>query len=240
MSRTILLQQQSSYAVFHTSSSLALISGRATINSLDVLTILTATYLYILCQALDIRALQAEFYDGLDAIITEELTVTFGTYLDNAGFQIISSEVKKAMRETFDATSTMDVADRMNKVAASSTTCIVDFFTGSKFSDTASVGTALTSITPFRTQVASKAKSLLLQLRDDYLSGAKGAAPAGRYLNRTRPIYEHVRITLGIRMHGSENNSMFANGLGVDDVTIGQNISLIQEVSLLYALYSVP
>jgi phenylalanine ammonia-lyase len=31
-------------------------------------------------------------------------------------------------------------------------------------------------------------------------------------------------------MHGSENNTMFANGLGVDDVTIGQNVSLIQEV----------
>jgi phenylalanine ammonia-lyase len=42
-------------------------------------------------------------------------------------------------------------------------------------------------------------------------------------------IYQFVRITLGVKMHGVENHSTFANGLGLDDVTIGQNISLIQE-----------
>jgi phenylalanine ammonia-lyase len=196
-----------------------------------------ATYLYILCQALDIRALQAEFYEGLNTIITEELKMAFGTYLDDAGFQIVSSVVKKTMRETLDATSTMDAADRMTKVAASSTTCMVDFFTGSDFVKGDSIGAALTSIPAFRSQVASKANDLLLQLRADYLSGAKSAAPASRYLNKTRAIYEYVRVTLGIRMHGSENNSMFANGLGVDDVTIGQNISLIQEVRPFVLFY---
>jgi phenylalanine ammonia-lyase len=196
-----------------------------------------ATYLYILCQALDIRALQAELYEGLNTIITEELKTAFGTYLDDAGFQIVSSMVKKTMRETLDATSTMDAADRMIKVAASSTTCMVDFFTGSDIVKGDSIGAALTSIPAFRAQVASKANNLLLQLRTDYLSGAKSAAPASRYLNKTRAIYEYVRVTLGIRMHGSENNSMFANGLGVDDVTIGQNISLIQEVRLFVLFY---
>jgi phenylalanine ammonia-lyase len=191
-----------------------------------------ATYLYTLCQALDIRALQAELYQELDNIISEEFTATFGTFLDETGLRTVSSKVRKTVRETFDATSTMDAADRMNKVAASSTTCIVDFFTGSDFAEAASVGAALTSIPTFRAQVASKAHRLLLQLRADYLSGAKGAAPASRYLNKTKPIYEYVRVNLGVRMHGSENNSMFANGLGVDDVTIGQNISLIQEVRL--------
>lgn len=213
------------------SSSLALISGRATINSLDVLTILMATYLYILCQALDIRALQYELHEGLDTIITEELSTTFGTFLDDTGFQTIVSKVKEDMFETLDATTTMDAADRMIKVAASSTTCLVDFFTGYNFVEATSMGVALTSIPAFRAQVASRANTLLVQLRADYLSGAKGAAPASQYLNKTRPIYEYVRITLDIKMHGSENNDMFSNGLGVDEVSIGQNISFIQEVS---------
>jgi phenylalanine ammonia-lyase len=197
-----------------------------------------ASYLYILCQALDIRALQAELYDGLDTIITEELSTAFGTFLDDASFQTAASQVKKAMRETLDATSTMDAADRMNKVAASSTTCLVDFFTGHNFAEAVTMGVALTCIPAFRAQVASRANNLLLKLRADYLSGAKGAAPASRYLNKTRTIYEYVRVTLGIRMHGSENASMFSNGLGVDDVTIGQNVSLIQEVRQL--VYSTP
>ncbi|KAJ3513420.1 hypothetical protein NLJ89_g2951 [Agrocybe chaxingu] len=62
-----------------------------------------------------------------------------------------------------------------------------------------------------------------------YLSGARGPAPASRYLNKTCPVYEFVRLTLGIRMHGSENYHHFVNGLGVEDVTVGQNISLIHE-----------
>ena len=39
-------------------------------------------------------------------------------------------------------------------------------------------------------------------------------------------------------MHGSENYHRFVNGLGVvEDVTIGQNVSLILEVCLLYLLF---
>ncbi|KAI9441665.1 L-Aspartase-like protein [Lactarius indigo] len=81
----------------------------------------------------------------------------------------------------------------------------------------------------FRASVASRATSLLVTLRKEYLSGARGQAPASKHLNKTRPIYEFVRKTLGIRMHGSENESVFSNGLGVEDVTVGQNVSLIHE-----------
>lgn len=215
-------------------SSLALISGRATINSLDVLTILMASYLYILCQALDIRALQSELYDGLDAIITEELTHFFGSTLADAGFRTLSHTVRKVMRETLDNTSTMDGPDRMVKVAASSTVTIVDFFTGPTFASSSPGGSAdftaaFTAIPEFRSRVATRASTLLAELRTAYLSGAKGAAPASAFLHKTRPVYEYIRVTLGVRMHGSENNSKFANGLGEEDVTIGQNVSLIQE-----------
>jgi len=210
-------------------NSLALISGRATINSLDVLTILMATYIYILCQALDIRALQAELYEGLDTIVSEELSRSFNSCFAESSLKSVTSKIQKTIRETFDSTSTMDADDRMIKVAASSTTCIVDFLTGPDFAATASAGSALTSIPSFRSQVAARGTALLHQLRADYLSGVKGIAPASRYLNKTKPIYQFVRITLGVRMHGSENNSKFVNGLGIDDITIGQNISLIQE-----------
>ncbi|KZP27572.1 phenylalanine ammonia-lyase [Athelia psychrophila] len=211
-------------------NSLALISGRATINSLDVLTILMATYLYTLCQALDLRALQTELYQGLDGIVTEELARFFPTAILAAeGFDSLSKIVRKSMRETLDATTNMDATDRMVKVAASSAAPIIDHFTGPTAAATTDFTAAFTVIPSFRAQVASRAATLLQGLRTEYLSGAKGAAPASRFLNKTRPIYEFVRLTLGIRMHGSENHSGFARGLGEEDVTIGQNVSLIQE-----------
>lgn len=42
-------------------------------------------------------------------------------------------------------------------------------------------------------------------------------------------VYQYIRTTLGVKMHGHENNTVFANGLGGDDVSIGENISAIQE-----------
>lgn len=134
------------------------------------------------------------------------------------------------MLEKLDTTSSMDAADRMQTVAASSSTVLVDFFTGPTFSDQLTAGSALTCIPLFRSHVASRATCLMDDLRRAYLSGERGAAPASPYLNKTRPIYEFVRLTLGIKMHGAENYNRFMHGLGVDEVTVGQNVSLIHEV----------
>lgn len=130
----------------------------------------------------------------------------------------------------------MDAPEQMQKVAASSSTILLDCFTDPAFIDPEATGSILTNIPVFRSHLASRATLLLDDLRRKYLSGALGAAPASRYLNKTRPVYEFVRITLGIRMHGSENYSRFANGLGVEEVTIGENVSLIHEVALVLSV----
>ncbi|PFH52115.1 hypothetical protein AMATHDRAFT_2365 [Amanita thiersii Skay4041] len=207
-------------------NSLALISGRATLNSLEVLSMLISSYLYIICQALDLRAMQSEFSDGLGKIVTEELTTSFGGALTHLNFTALTTKILDAMTNALEATSTMDAVERMLKVASSGTTILVDFIAGS---NVANAELALLAIPGFRSRVASRASTLLDQLRGEYLSGARGPAPASPYLNKTRPVYEFVRITLGIRMHGSENYHGFANGLGVEDVTVGQNVSLIHE-----------
>ena len=137
------------------------------------------------------------------------------------------------MKTTLNKTTTMDNVDRMHVVAASTTTIFVDFFAAEDVADASLLSSALASISQFRSQVASRAAILLDQLRRDYLSGERGAAPATPYLSKTRSLYEFIRITLGIRMHGSENYSRFVNGLGVEDVSIGENVSVIYEVCLV-------
>jgi phenylalanine ammonia-lyase len=206
-------------------SSLALISARATINSLDVLSMLTASYLYLLCQAFDIRALQADFTRAFIPIVEEELFAHFGERLRGRNFSV-SQDIFKSMFRTLDSTTTMDAAPRMTQVAGAAVPILVDYLATDSFADLS----ALSAIPAFRASVASRATALLVSLRKEYLSGARGRAPASKYLSGTRPIYEFVRLTLDICMHGSENESFFANGLGVEDVTIGQNVSLIHEV----------
>jgi len=212
-------------------SSLALISGRQTISALETLSILISSYLYTLCQALDLRAMQSEFLSGLYKIVSEELESSFADFF-KAGEKVsetITSEVFKIMHDTHDSTSTMDAQERMEKIAASSTAVLLNYITGPTFEHSKNIGFVVNVIPIFRSHVAARAYILLDALRHDYLSGKRGPAPASKYLSRTRPVYEFVRKKLGIRMHGSENYDLFKNGLGVDDVTIGQNVSLIYE-----------
>lgn len=185
---------------------------------------------------MDLRALQKELITGINAIVSEELFTSFGSAISDSELQSVNIQICRAMQDTLESTGTMDAVDRMTKVAAASTTVLVDFLTGPAFSDAIVAGSALISIPVFRARVASRAATFFDELRRDYLSGRKGAAPASPYLNKTRPVYEFIRLTLGIKMHGSENYSRFASGLGTEEVTIGQNISLIHEVSYAFFL----
>ncbi|KAL0072708.1 transmembrane protein [Marasmius tenuissimus] len=209
-------------------NSLALISARATINSLEVLSILTASYLYVLCQALDLRALEKEVKDGMCRIIREELSQTYSE-LSYPELKSLTESVKKAMFDTWEHSSTMDSGARMHKIAASSSTVLLDFFTPLALAESESIGSALAAIPKFRVAFATRATTLYEQLRNAYLFGKRGVAPASQYLNKTRPMYEFVRKTLGIRMHGIENYNHFANGHGFEEQTVGQDVSIIHE-----------
>ncbi|KAJ7217974.1 L-Aspartase-like protein, partial [Mycena pura] len=205
-------------------NSLALISARATINALDVLTMLVSSYLYTLCQALDIRAMQEEFVVHLRDIVRQEFEASFGASLAQSK---VVCEIFNVMKATLDKTTTMDVDDQMRETASSSTTLLVNFFASPEFAS--SQGPMLVAIRAFQANVAPRAATLLNKLRGEFLSGQRGACPASRYMGRTRLIYEFIRVKLGIKMHGAENFNSFVNGLGVDDVTVGQNISTIYE-----------
>ena len=141
-------------------------------------------------------------------------------------YETLSSKVFAAIDSKLESTSTMDAEHRFDVVAAASTTIIVDFF----MSQPTAPPSILTNIAEFRSQLASRSVQLLETLQAAYLSGAKGPAPADRFLNRTRPIYDFVRVTLGIKMHGEVNRKLFVEEPGMEEQSIGQNVSLIHEV----------
>ncbi|KAM6502211.1 phenylalanine ammonium lyase [Amanita muscaria] len=210
-------------------NSLALISARATITSLEVLTSLIASYLYILCQALDLRALQREFLPGLDIIIREELRSSFGSFLSSEQMEKLQQNLTSAFEDHLDKTTTMDNTDRMTTMAATSSSVLLQFFTDSGASVPPSSCDLLSSVASFQSSMATRSSVLMDDLRKEYIFGDRGPTPASQYIGKTRPVYQFIRTTIGVRMHGSENYNKFYNGLGVEDVTIGQNISRIYE-----------
>ncbi|KZT01457.1 phenylalanine ammonia-lyase [Laetiporus sulphureus 93-53] len=204
-------------------NSLALISGRATINSLEVLSLITASYLYILCQAVDLRAMQNELQEGMKTILREQLDAYFGSSVAGPSLDKLFGLAWPAIGHALDATSTMDAKPRMHKVASACMSTIVDFCIAH---DAAG---ALGCLSEFRDQIAEQSTDLLVRLREAYLRGERGATPSSAFLGKTRVVYEFVRVTLGVRMHGVENLDGFAAGPGVVDSTVGKNISLIHE-----------
>jgi len=172
--------------------------------------------------------MQAELKTGIDAITREEIQSHFGKHLTAAQAESLSSKVLAAVHANIETTSTMDAVPRFITAAATATTPIVEFFTSQPTSPS-STSNIFTGISEFREKLASRSSTLLETLRRDYLTGAKGPAPASGYLNKTKGVYEFVRLTLGIKMHGEVNMNMFHQEPGMEEASIGQNVSLIHE-----------
>jgi len=190
---------------------------------------LTASYLYMLCQAMDLRAIQDDFLNALEEIVKSELTASYSSFTTDELRIELAAKLMREMHHTLDKTTNMDNLDRMNAVASSTSTILLSQFTSSGMA-AADVGAALAAIPDFQARVAARAAECHEQLRKEFLSGARGPAPAAQLLGKTKVIYTYIRQTLGIRMHGAENHGGFVNGIGRDDVTIGENISKIYEV----------
>ena len=176
--------------------------------------------------ALDLRAMQAEFEKEFYEIVRTELRANFGSCVSSAEEGPLLKQILNVMLSTLDLTTTMDATDRMIRVAASSDSVIVKHFMQAKGPGVI----ALSGLPCFNDNVAKRATVLLTDLRDVYLTGTRGAAPARLHLTKTRPVYEFVRMTLGIGMHGLENHREFPDGMDLEDATIGEKVSLIHEV----------
>ena len=203
-------------------SSLALISARYTITALDVLSLLTSSYLYVLCQALDLRAMHHDCQSNLCALVRDLVRAHFPSASAEQTAALIP-KLERAVLRALNATSSADCTARMRDVAAATTTPLVDFFAAEALDG------ELAHIAGFRAEFAQRADGVLRRLRVEYLEGSRGPAPASRYLGRTAKVYEFVRVELGIRMHGAENLHGFEMGPGVEDGTIGGSIALIHE-----------
>ena len=120
----------------------------------------------------------------------------------------------------------------MKSVAEACTTPLVNHLLG-----TPPLTAYIPNIPAFRTSLADRLTASHTHLTKAFLNGARGPAPASKYLKKTRKIYEFVRVGLKIKMHGKENLERFdhvgIDGLvgmpGGDDETVGQNVTRIYE-----------
>lgn len=158
------------------------------------------------------------------------MATSFGPFIATPVQNVVSARLLSTMVNTFDKTTIMDAADQMQAIAAATTPVLIDIFVNLSEAELKSSTPSLAVLSTFRARIASRATELQEALRGEFLTGARGSAPASAQLGKTKGMYEFIRKDLGIKMHGAENHGHFVNGIGHDDVSIGQNISKIYEV----------
>ena len=202
---------------------------------------LTASYLYLLCQAVDLRALQRYFERETRKIVTDLLMKHF-TLGSASATDEAKAKVADVVWAAFDTSANMDSKPRTEKAARATTQPLVDLALSSS---AAAAFNFLSAMPTFQAELAdtlcTSYKSLTRAfLEDSLVPGAARYMPAAALLGRTRALYAFIRGELRIGMHGRDNIDSFAGGLGSghwegdrpskeQGRTIGGDVSLIYE-----------
>ena len=141
---------------------MALVSARATVDAVQVLTLLVASYLYALCQALDLRAMQVEFEAGLRVAVQDKLAAHLGPHLSAAELDELYPLVWCALVSELERTSTKDVSQRMQIASTATLPPIVEFC--AKHGALA----VLEDVIRFRDDVATLGTEQMTELRQAY------------------------------------------------------------------------
>lgn len=204
-------------------NSLALINARYTFQAIDIVQLIIASYLYLLCQAVDLRALQKCHEEDVRLHVAELVKEHFRAIVDY-------KSVADAVWSAYETSANMDARPRAEKAARASTQPLVDALLTNPES--------LSRLPSFQAALASAifdSNHALVHayLFDSQVPGSARYLPATPLLGRTRRMYEFIRRDLGIGMHGKDNFTDFENGLsqgmGGEDRTIGAEISVIYE-----------
>ncbi|RAK95025.1 aromatic amino acid ammonia-lyase [Aspergillus ibericus CBS 121593] len=203
-------------------NSLALVSARCTGQSVQLLSMMCAAHLYVLCQALDLRVLNLEFLATAKAKSRELYGKTFTTdnELGDSHFENVWSQIAS----TWIDTAQLDPSNRCEKVAAQS----FAYLMGKKM-----VATAVPS-SSFCSSTKQWKEKLLLLLCDLYTHTradftAKPSTPS--YLGAvTRSTYVFVRHDLAVPFHrGVSDHPTIAgdSDTGESKKTVGSHVTRI-------------
>ena len=203
-------------------NSLALISARYTHTATDCLSKICATYLYVLCQALDIRAMDCGYLRAIGPAVKEVTANIFEPALGDANaLDELQSTLQAQVLKQFDLTASLDASDRFDKIAeAVQSTLTTSLYTHDSLPRHFD---ALSSIKRWTDQTSATLHDLFLQHRQTYFATPDATPYLGSASSR---MYKHVRKELRVPFHrGLADRPTKDNGLK----TIGSNISIIHQ-----------
>ena len=177
-------------------NSLALISARYTLESLDILAQLAAAHLLALCQALDLRALNARFIERLRDVYEREFKGIEALLLETKEREAVKDQCWNALIHRLDTTTSLDSKIRIPGAVSSLQPLLLGAIPKSV--------EALSVLERFTKNLAQQGLRLHIENKVEYLDSGSAEKLLGR---GTRPLYEYVRKDLHIPIVGSQTLS---------------------------------
>ncbi|KAB8251595.1 L-Aspartase-like protein [Aspergillus flavus] len=177
-------------------NSLAFIACRYAGDAVEVLSLMAATYLYVLCQALDLRALHLEFVKDaraqVDDITAELYSSTFGARLP-----AVQNKLWEELMNHWSRTSTSDLAERCQSTTSYSVGVLLSSLAAESNPENSSM-TDVRAAQHWQTRVCAVLNWSYRTTRETFLTRQTTKS----YLcSASRSFYTFVREKLAVPMH---------------------------------------
>lgn len=204
-------------------NSLALISSRYTFQALDVVYLMSAAYLFVVCQALDLRVLQVLFLQDIEGQVKKLVRSHFGQ--DD---EVLFGAILIRILTTWSTTSTFDLNERCEKIADA---VLIDTVKSSGHFKVGQID--VTSMQQFSTALKSMLHNTYNDRRNEIFDDHVSITT--KYLgNASKQMYNFVRVELGVKLHRGlvEHPTQPLSGATLEEDerrTIGTRVSVIYE-----------
>ncbi|KAI5841624.1 phenylalanine ammonia-lyase [Tricharina praecox] len=190
-------------------NSLALISARQADEMNDVLMMLMANYVYVLCQAVDLRVMLLTFTEALETLVKTETASYFKGMIGKKELRKLGVKVFDHVKKRFDETMREDSRARFNDIFYTATSVVMEALSENNPRPSSDPTAVFSSISLWRQNLTHKALALYKEHREEFV--AKDM-PAAQSLGRTRILYEFVRKDLNVPMHRGQDDLPLKHG----------------------------
>ncbi|KAE9971567.1 hypothetical protein EG328_005517 [Venturia inaequalis] len=182
-------------------NSLALISARYTLQVVEIANMMCAAYLTMVCQALDLRVLQQRFIGLLQPVIMEKTKSILDTLVESDNTESARQAIFLDVVRNWNASTTMDLADRCDKTAEGASAMIFSEITGnSKAAFKCSTQDVFSGIKAWKEELSVAMKDMYQQAREDMFQNHKDITPQ-QLGQGSRKLYLFVRKDLNVPFH---------------------------------------
>lgn len=184
-------------------NSLALVSARQADEMNDVLSMLMANYVYVLCQAIDLRVMLLSFTEALETLVKNETQSYFKGMINKKELQKLGVKVFEHVKRRFDETMREDARARFADIFATATSIVLNALADNNPRPSNDPAAVFSAISLWKQNLVHKSLTLYRSHRDEFVTKDM---PAADKLGRTRFLYEFVRRDLNVPMHRGQDD----------------------------------